>query len=136
MKKLRYILIPAALVVVLAAAGCGGSSSAKLSTEDVAVVGAAPISKTQFDDLMATAEASFKQQGRKFPKQGTTEYATIKSQAVTLLVQQAEREEKAKALGITITDKQIVDRPSPSTRRSSPSRACPTSRCAPTSRRS
>ena len=56
---------------------------------------------------MATAKASYKQQGQTFPKQGTTEYATIKSQAITLLVQQAEREQKAKDLGIEITDKQI-----------------------------
>jgi foldase protein PrsA len=107
MKKLRYILIPAALLVAVTVAGCGGQSAAKLSTEDVAVVGKTSISKSQFDDLMATAQASFKQQGRTFPKQGTSEYATIKSQAVTLLVQQAEREEKANDLGISVTDKQI-----------------------------
>jgi len=59
---------------------------------------------------MATAQASFKQQGRTFPKQGTSDYATIKSQAVTLLVQQAEREEKAKDLDIEITDQQIEAR--------------------------
>jgi foldase protein PrsA len=113
MKTLRIILIPAAavLLLALAVAGCGGGgSSAKLESSDVAVVGQSQISRTQFDDLMATAQASFKQQGRAFPKQGTTEYATIKSQAVTLLVQQAEREEKAKDLGITISDKQIEDR--------------------------
>jgi parvulin-like peptidyl-prolyl isomerase len=113
MKTLRIILIPAAavLLLALAVAGCGGGgSSAKLESSDVAVVGQSQISRTQFDDLMATAQASFKQQGRAFPKQGTTEYATIKSQAVTLLVQQTERDAKAKDLGIEITDKQIDDR--------------------------
>src|SRR3954471_9648235 len=101
----------AALVAVVALAGCGGgSSSATLSSEDVAVVGKTAITKAQFDDLLATAEASFKQQGRAFPKQGTAEYATIKSQAITLLIQQAEREQKANDLGIKVTDKQIDDR--------------------------
>jgi foldase protein PrsA len=109
MTKSRLILIFAALAVLLLA-GCGGSNTAKLSSKDVAVVGDQPISKAQFDDLMSTAQASFKQQGRKFPKQGTAEYATIKSQAVTLLVQQAEREEKAADLGVEISDKQIEDR--------------------------
>jgi parvulin-like peptidyl-prolyl isomerase len=108
MKLSRLIPILAVPVAVLAAAGCGGGgSSAKLESTDVAVVGQKAISKTEFQDLMSTAEASFKQQGRKFPKQGTSEYATIRSQAVTLLVQQAEREERAKELGVDITDKQI-----------------------------
>src|SRR3954452_18958539 len=103
--RLSLILAPLAVVVL---AGCGGgSNTAKLSTEDVAVVGDQQITKAQFQNLMATAEASFKQQGRKFPKQGTSEYASIKSQAVTLLVQQAEREAKAKDLGIEISDKQV-----------------------------
>jgi parvulin-like peptidyl-prolyl isomerase len=107
MKMSRLAPILAVLVAVLAVAGCGGGGTAKPAKDQVAVVGNTPVSKTQFDDLMATAQASYKQQGRKFPKQGTSEYATIKSQAVTLLVQQAEREEKAKDLGVDISDKQI-----------------------------
>jgi len=111
MKMSRLAPLLAVLPLVLAVAGCGGGGGgAKVSSSDVAVVGEQSISKQQFQDLMATAEASFKQQGRKFPKQGTSEYASIKSQAVTLLVQQAEREEKAKDLGIEISDKQIEDR--------------------------
>src|SRR4051794_19917683 len=107
MKTSRLFLILAALAVVVLAGCGGGSNTAKLSTEDVAVVGDQQITKAQFQDLLSTAEASFKQQGRTFPKQGTSEYATIKSQAVTLLIQQAEREEKANDLGIEVTDKQI-----------------------------
>jgi foldase protein PrsA len=109
MKTSRLTLFLAVLAV-LVLAGCGGSKTAKLSNEDVAVVGEQTISKTQYEDLLSTAAASFKQQGRKFPKQGTSEYATIKSQAVTLLVQQAEREEKAKSLDVKVTDKQIEAR--------------------------
>jgi parvulin-like peptidyl-prolyl isomerase len=109
MKMSRLVSLLAVLALGLSVAGCGGGggASADLSSSDVAVVGDQAISKTQFEDLMSTAQASFQQQGRKFPKQGTSEYAALKSQAVTLLVQQAEREEKAKDLGITITDKQI-----------------------------
>src|SRR5689334_21142963 len=111
MKPSRFAPILAVLALALAVAGCGGGGdSANLSQSDVAVVGEQSISKQQFEDLMATAQASFKQQGRKFPKQGTSEYASIKSQAVTLLVQQAEREAKAKELGIDVSDKQIDDR--------------------------
>jgi parvulin-like peptidyl-prolyl isomerase len=107
MKMSRLALIVAVPVAALAVAGCGGSSAAKLSKDDVAVVGGTQVAKAQFEDLMATAKASYKQQNRKFPAQGTAEYASIKSQAVTLLVQQAEREEKAKDLGVDISDKQI-----------------------------
>ena len=113
MKMPRTTVISAALLaaVVLVLAACGGgTSTAKLGKTDVAVVGGTQISKSEFDDLMATAKESFKSQGRAFPKQGTTEYSTLKTQAITLLVQQAEREEKAKSLGISITDKQIQTR--------------------------
>jgi parvulin-like peptidyl-prolyl isomerase len=95
-----------ALAAVLLAAGCGGDS-ASLGGGDVAVVGSTHIKKTQFDALMSQAKNSFKSQNRPFPKAGTQEFQTLKNQAVTLLVQQAEREEKAKDLGIDIKDKQI-----------------------------
>jgi parvulin-like peptidyl-prolyl isomerase len=107
MSRISLVLVALAILVV---AGCGGTKSAKLSTNDVAVVGGTSISKNQFSDLMSTAQASFKQQGRTFPKPGTAEYATIKSQAVTLLVQQAEREEKAKTLGVSVSSSQIDTR--------------------------
>src|SRR3954447_2995425 len=110
MSPLTFVPVVLALALGVAACGGGGDSTAKLESNDVAVVGDTTITKEQFDDLMSTAKASFEQQQRKFPKQGTSEYATIKSQAVTLLVQQAEREQKAKDLGVEVTDKQIEDR--------------------------
>ena len=79
---------------------------AKLAASDVAVVGATHVSKSAFDALIVQAKRSYATQTgpKAFPKPGTTEYATIKGQAVTLLVQQAEREEKATSMGIKITD--------------------------------
>lgn len=111
MKMQRLIPVSAVLVAVLALAACGGgSSTAKLESTDVAVVGGTAITKQQFDDLMLSAQKNFQAQGRKFPKTGSSEYASIKSQAVTLLVQQTERTQKAKDLGISISDKQVSDR--------------------------
>jgi parvulin-like peptidyl-prolyl isomerase len=111
MKIQRYLPVSALLVVVLALAACGGGgSSAKLGSSDVAVVGGTAITKQQFDELMQSAQKNFQAQGRKFPKAGTSEYASIKSQAMTLLVQQTERTQKAKDLGITVSDKQVTDR--------------------------
>jgi SurA N-terminal domain/PPIC-type PPIASE domain len=104
-KFLAPILLCAALV-----AGCGGGGSGKLGSSDVAVVGNVHVTQAQFDALIAQAKRSFQQQGRSFPKQGTTEYETIKSQAVTLLVQQAEREAKAAQMGIKISDSDVQKR--------------------------
>jgi parvulin-like peptidyl-prolyl isomerase len=108
MQKARFTL-PIVLVAALLA-GCGGGGSASLQTNDIAVVGSVHVGKSAYDALITQAKRSFAQQGRKFPAAGTADYATVKGQAVTLLVQQAEREAKAKSLGITITDKNVQTR--------------------------
>jgi parvulin-like peptidyl-prolyl isomerase len=106
MRTARF-LVPIALLAVLLA-GCGGGSSAvALAPDDVATVGNQHITKSDFDDLMQEAKANMKAQGQKFPKEGTSDYASLKSQAVDLLVQQSEKEQKATAEGITVTDKQV-----------------------------
>jgi parvulin-like peptidyl-prolyl isomerase len=110
--KRAIAFLPILLAAVLVAGCGGGGGSAKLASDDVAVVGSDHISKADFDTLMKQAKASFAKQTppRPFPKQGTAEYETVKSQAVTLLVQQAERQEKASSEGINISDKQIEAR--------------------------
>jgi parvulin-like peptidyl-prolyl isomerase len=105
----KTFLFPIVLVAALLA-GCGGGGSASLSKDDVAVVGKVHVTKKEYDALLAQAQRSFKQQGRPFPKQGTTDYETVKGQAVTLLVQQAEREAKASDMGIKISDADIDKR--------------------------
>ena len=108
MQQVKFTL-PILLVAALLA-GCGGSSTASLNTNDIAVVGSVHVNKTSYDALIAQAKRSFVSQGRKFPAQGTADFATVKGQAVTLLVQQAEREAKAGSLGIKITDKNVQAR--------------------------
>jgi parvulin-like peptidyl-prolyl isomerase len=105
----KTFLFPIALAAVLLA-GCGGGGSAGLKTDDVAVIGKVHVTKTQYNTLIDQAQRSFKQQGRTFPKQGTTEYETVKGQAMTLLVQQAERESKADSMGIKISDADVSKR--------------------------
>jgi parvulin-like peptidyl-prolyl isomerase len=105
----KTFLFPIVLVAALLA-GCGGGSSAKLSKDDVAVVGKVHVTKKEYDALIAQAQRSFKQQGRPFPKQGTTDYETVKGQAITLLVQQAEREAKADSMGIKVSDADVSKR--------------------------
>lgn len=109
-KSLLPILVLAAAAGVLAGCGGGGGSSASLKPGDVAVVGSTHVTKSAFDALMAQAQRSFQQQGRTFPKPGTTNYETVKGNAVSLLVQQAMREEKAASMGITISAQAVSNR--------------------------
>jgi parvulin-like peptidyl-prolyl isomerase len=108
MKTAKFLILIALVAALVAGCGGGGSSDS-VQSDDVAVVGDTHISKTDYNALIAQAKRSFAQQTppRKFPAQGTSEFETIKGQAVTLLVQQAEREEKASSEGIEVTDKQI-----------------------------
>jgi parvulin-like peptidyl-prolyl isomerase len=108
--RARYLL---PLLLVLLAAGCGGGGGgddATLGPNDVATVGEHRITKALFDELMNEARVNMKAQGQTFPKAGTSEYATIKSQAVTLLVQEAEKEVEAAKLGVNVTPKEIESR--------------------------
>jgi hypothetical protein len=109
--KLSYLLPIVALSLALAACGGGSKkSSGTLASQDVAVVGGTHVTTNQFAAMMASAEASYKQQGQAFPKQGTSAYQSIKSQAMTLLVQRAERDDQAAQLGITVTDAEVSKR--------------------------
>jgi foldase protein PrsA len=109
--KGRFLL--PVLLVALLAAGCGGGGgggTAKLLPDDVAVVGTQHVKKTSFDELMSEAKVNLKSQGQSFPKAGTAAYTNIRSQAVSLLVQEAEKEAEAAKLGISITAKDIDTR--------------------------
>jgi parvulin-like peptidyl-prolyl isomerase len=102
------LLLPVFLVAALAA-GCGGGGggASPLKPGDVAVVGSTHIGTAEFKALMSEAKTNLKSQGQAFPKAGTAQYATIKSRAVTLLVQEAERETEAAKLGLAIPQKDI-----------------------------
>src|SRR6266480_3163797 len=105
----RPILL-ALISLVLVVAGCGGSSTATLSSNDAAVVGSEPITKDQFQSLMDRAKTSYVAQKRPFPKPGSTEYEQLKGQAVTFLIQRAEFEQEAEGMGINITDDKVNKR--------------------------
>jgi parvulin-like peptidyl-prolyl isomerase len=108
--KARYLL-PFLLVLGVLAAGCGGGGgAAETSNDDIATVGKLHIAKTRFVDEMNRARASMKAQKQKFPKEGTTQYEQIKSQAIWLLVLEKARELEADKLGIDVTDEQVTQR--------------------------
>ena len=102
-RPLLFVFASAALL----AAGCGGTSTASLGSDDVAVVGSQEVTKDQFQTLMARAKKSYDTQKRAFPKPGSTEYEQLKGQAITFLVQQAEVKEQADSMGVEVTDAKV-----------------------------
>lgn len=110
MKKFQsvFVLLVAALAAVVLT-GCGGGEEG-VPDDSIAVVGDQEVPKAEFDALLAQAKASYAAQKRPFPKAGTPEYNTLKTQAVQFLVQRAQFEEKARELDVEVTDKQVEDR--------------------------
>jgi len=108
MRFLRFLPLPLLLVVVVLASGCGGGGgSESVPASDVAVVGNDNITKTQFNALLAGAKRNYAARKTAFPKPGTPQYKSLQDQLVAYLVQLAELKQKAKDLGITISDKDV-----------------------------
>ena len=104
---MRRLFLFAFASLALLAAGCGGTSTASLSSNDVAVVGSAHVTKDDFQALMGRAKKSYDAQKRAFPKAGSTEYEQLKGQAITFLVQRAEISEEASKQGIDVSDAKV-----------------------------
>jgi parvulin-like peptidyl-prolyl isomerase len=109
MKPTRIVVSALVVLAVLVATACG-SSDKTVPSDAVAVVDGVPVSKTDLDGLVARAKATYKTQKRAFPKAGTPEYQSLQTQAVAFLVQRAEYDNRAAALKLTVTDKEISDR--------------------------
>jgi parvulin-like peptidyl-prolyl isomerase len=104
--RLPFLLLATALVALLAACGGGGTSSS-VSASDIATVGSTPITKASFTSLLSVACARYKAQGQPCPKVGTPTYASLRDSAVTFLVQQAELQQEADKLGVSVTQKDL-----------------------------
>jgi foldase protein PrsA len=104
MKIVRFVPLLAVLAVALLAAGCGGGgggSSESVPSGDIATVGSDPITKAQYDQLIALAKSEAKAQHQPVPKVGTTAYKTMSDRVVAYLVAVTEYQQKAKQLGVT-----------------------------------
>jgi hypothetical protein len=107
MRNVRYLAPILAVAALLAACGGGSGSAAKLANSDVAVVGSGHITNADFQGMLAQAKENYQASGQAFPKVGTGAYESLKSQAISLLVQQSERDQKAASMGVTVTDTQV-----------------------------
>jgi parvulin-like peptidyl-prolyl isomerase len=106
MKQLRILsMLAFALVVVLLAAACGGGED--VPEDSIAVVQGQKVTRAEYDAMWERARATYKAQDREVPKTGTAEWTTLKLDIVQYLVQRAQFEEKAKELGIEVTDEEV-----------------------------
>jgi foldase protein PrsA len=110
MRLLRFLPLLALVLIVVVAAGCGGSSSVSVPSDSVATVGSDHITKSQFALLMDGTKRAYVARKTPFPKAGTSQYKALQDQTMKYLVQQSELEQKAKTLGITVTDKDVQAR--------------------------
>jgi foldase protein PrsA len=90
----------------VALAGCGGGND-KVPADAVAVVDGTKIKRSDYNQIVAQAKKSYKNQKREFPKAGSQEFQTLKNQVVQFLVQREQFEQEAQSLDVEITDKQV-----------------------------
>jgi parvulin-like peptidyl-prolyl isomerase len=74
---------------------------------DIAVVDGHDIAKAKFDRILDQSKKAYRQAGRSFPKQGSPEYQTLKTNIVNYLVESVQFELGAEDLGIHVTDKDV-----------------------------
>jgi foldase protein PrsA len=102
----------AVAVLSLSAVGCGGGGGGggSLAAGVAANVAGEEITQTQLDQVIAQAESRLKAQGQKIPAAGSQEYQAFQQNALQYLVQRVQLEQKAKELGISVTDKEVDER--------------------------
>lgn len=120
---LRVLPLLAVVLALVTAAGCGGgnddatgggggsetttTASAIVPGDAIALVGEEKVLRKDFDALLDQVGKSYEQQETELPKPGTSEFETLKNQAVEFLVKRAEFRQEATALGVAITQKEV-----------------------------
>jgi parvulin-like peptidyl-prolyl isomerase len=90
---------------VLLASGCGGSST--VPPNAVAVVDGQVITRASLDALLLQAKKSSQAQSQTFPVAGTPEYQSLQQRAAAYLVRQAQFEQQAKKLGLSVSEADV-----------------------------
>ena len=108
MKRVVLVMAAVALLVPLAAAGCGN----KLPTGAVATVGDGVVTQQQFDEIVniSQKQAANQPSPQAFPSPGTQQYSYFAAQVVNMLVNQELMKQQATKLGVSVTDKELNDR--------------------------
>src|SRR6188474_2662197 len=87
---LARTILPLALAGFIAA-GCGGDSGflgiGGIPSDSICTVDGTAVKTAEFNRLLDSAKQQYKDNSRDFPKKGTDELTTLKSQAVDFLIQ-------------------------------------------------
>jgi foldase protein PrsA len=109
MKRLALPVLLSLLLALLLSA-CGGSGGASLGSGDVLVVGGQAVPKDDLAAVLNGYKKQFEANKQKFPKPGTREYNALQTQAMNVLLQRAEVEQKGADMGIKVSSKDVQDR--------------------------
>ena len=111
-KALTRTALAAVLAASFIAAGCGGGGGGggSLGSGVAANVAGEKITQTQLDEVISQGESRLKSQGQKIPPAGSQEYQAFQQNALQLLVQRVQFEQKAKELGVSVSDEEVDER--------------------------
>src|SRR5579883_1361273 len=110
-RRIAPLAALAALVAVVAAGCGGGGGGSKVSSSaNAAVVSGTPITKAQVQALLDQAKKAYAVQKRPFPAAGSAAYTSLSNQALDFLVRRVEYAQKAKELGVAVTDAEVQAR--------------------------
>ena len=109
-RTLARTFLPIAFAAFIAT-GCGGSDGVLglggIPDDAVCVVDGSAISQKEFDRMFGNAEQQYKDNGRDFPKKGSEEYDSLRSDLVEYLVQQELVRNQADKFGVEASKKDI-----------------------------
>jgi parvulin-like peptidyl-prolyl isomerase len=106
----RIIGVLSGVILVAAVSACGGGGPRDVPSDAVAVVGDRSISKADWDALIEQTKENYRATKHPFPKAGSAELASLRSNATQFLVSASEYEQEAAKLGVKVTDEDVQKR--------------------------
>jgi foldase protein PrsA len=109
-RTIARTILPLAFAAFIAT-GCGGNDGVLgiggIPDDAVCSVDGTPIEKKEFDRMVGNAEQQYEDNGRDFPKKGSEEYKSLRSDLVEYLVQQKLIQNQADKFNISATKKDV-----------------------------
>jgi parvulin-like peptidyl-prolyl isomerase len=101
--RVTIALLVAALVLL--ASACGGGQS--VPSGAIAVVDGSAITRSELDQWIGLTKKNYEARKQEFPKVGSSDYQSIRTRFVAVLVQQLEWGQAAADLGVKVSEKDI-----------------------------
>jgi foldase protein PrsA len=110
MKRIPLTILFLAFIALVVAACGGGGGPQSVPSDAVAVVGDQDISKADWEAVIAQARRNREATKQPFPKPGSAELATLRTNAVLFLIQKSEYLQEADKLDVKVSDKDVENR--------------------------